>query len=172
MIPPFHCSDAGVLWGRTVLRNCIADEAKNRASAAPRSPILRFSVDRSPRPSKGRNACKNAGVDTPSQLRFYVVELTARSSSSGAVDRRDVVGASQRQARGATETASPKYGLRGFGIGRSANRLSWVARLRVWTLVPFWACQGLLSPRSGSRAGSIAQDLKCCRSCPSWSYSS
>jgi hypothetical protein len=28
---PFHCSDAGVLWGRIVLRNCIADEAKNRA---------------------------------------------------------------------------------------------------------------------------------------------
>jgi hypothetical protein len=28
---PLHCPGAGVLWGRIVLRNCIADEAKNRA---------------------------------------------------------------------------------------------------------------------------------------------
>jgi hypothetical protein len=43
-------------------------------------------------------------ADTPSQLRFSVVELTARSSSSSAVDGRDVVGAPQRQARGPTES--------------------------------------------------------------------
>ena len=71
---------------------------------------MRFSLDRAPWPSKGRKACKNAGVDTPSQLRFSVVELTARSSSSSAVDGRDVVGAPQRQARGPTEKLAAPVG--------------------------------------------------------------
>jgi hypothetical protein len=114
ILRPSNCSDTGVLWGRTVLRNCIADEAKNRAV---RSRFAsRWIARRDRRRAKGRNVCRNAGVDTPSQLRFSVVELTARSSSSGAVDRRDVVGASQRQARGAAVQAAtqvPPVGIEG-----------------------------------------------------------